>query len=269
MANILKYHQEIFNLLRIEAKIDTERFALLDHLEAKYHFILPLSIKEYFSIDILNKVLKEYKVFDDIIELEEFATAEHFEGLSAEDLDLLKVRKIMPLFSERKGNWTWFLNLKAALEDPKVLLHTQDFPDLLASHPHKFSKQLYLNFWDNYVIRPRNDGFYLSTTERTVRKDVLYDLRNYLHEITTSYVMIVNETTYRFQRNRVFIAIIDNGIESVWYFHATEIEDLKTLLEVIKKSSLLNLVLKPVEIAEKEADMNLERVVVAQLLNKM
>lgn len=269
MIIALKYHHEIFDLLEIEAIIDSERFQILNQLESKHAIIIPDSVKEYFIIRNLIELLKEYNVFDNIVEFENFAEAETFEGLLAEDLSLIKQRKVIPLFSERNSKWTWFLNLKAELEDPKVLLHSTMFPDMLASHPHKFSKQLYLNVWDSYVTIPRFDGFYFAATAKTVNKDILYQLRRFLHEITTSYVMIANETTYRFQRNQAFIAIIDNGIESKWYFRANEIVDLKYLIELNAKSELLNLDLKPTITGNNEIEINEKRQILEQFLDNL
>lgn len=259
MVIALKYHHEIFDLLEIETIIDSNRFQILNQLESKYDIIIPDSVKEYFIIGNLIEVLKEYNIFDNIVEFDNFAAAETFEGLLAEDLSLMKQRKVIPLFSERNKEWTWFLNLKAELDDPKVLLHSTMFPDMLASHPHKFSKQLYLNVWDSYVSTPRFDGFYLTATDKTVNKDMLYELRRFSHEITTSYIMIANETTYRFQRNQAFIAIIDNGIESKWYFHAKKMTDLKYLIELNAKSELLHLDLKPTITGNDEIEINEKR----------
>ncbi len=266
MIITLKYHHEIFDLLNIEAIIDSERLTQLNHLESKYDIILPESIKEYFLIQNLIPVLRDYKVFDDIIEFEKFATSESFEGLLNEDLDLLKQRKIIPLFAERNHEWTWFLNLKAELDDPKVVLHSTIFPDMLISHPHKFSKQLYLNVWDNYVIRPRFDGFYLTAIEKTIAKDTLYELRRHLREITTSYIMIANETTYRFERNNAFLAIIDDGAATHWYFHADEIDGLRYLVEIIHKSEFITLDLKPIITGEDESEISLKRQVLERFL---
>ncbi len=267
MVISLKYHHEIFDLLKIEANIDSERLIYLNHLEAKYNIILPESIKEYFLIDNLIDALKQYNVFDNIVELVNFAQTEKFEGLGDTELNLLKERKVMPLFSERSKEWTWFLNLKAELDDPKVLLHSIMFPDMLISHPHKFSKQLFLNVWDNYVIKPRFDGYYLSATSKTIKKTLLYELRRHLHEITTSYIMIANETTYRFQRNEAFIAIIDDGMTSNWYFHANSIDSLRYLVEITRNSDLQSLDLEPTITGENEDEISLKRQVLERFLN--
>lgn len=231
----LQYHQPIFDLLGIEPVIDETLMDVIQSIEQTYNIKLPKAVREYFSIANMLETLFDFSVFLEVNPLFLFGQLEHFEGLDDKHLGLLKNRKVIPLFTERHESWTWFLNLKDELEDPKVMLHAKDFPKTLISHPHKFSKQLYLSIWDTFVIRPRSTGFYMEAKYKSANNDILQILRFTMRELPTTYVLVANETTYRFESHGRYIAIVENGVEATWFFHAKDEHTLGSLMLLTKK----------------------------------
>jgi hypothetical protein len=240
----LKYHQPIFYLLGIEPIIDMTRLDVVREIEVNYNFKMPNAVKEYFLIDNMLDTLFDFSVFLEVNPLFLFGQLEHFEGLDDKHLDLLKKRRVIPLFTEKNHSWTWFLNLKNELDDPKVMLHDKDFPETLISHPHKFSKQLYLSIWDSLVIQPRSEGFYMKANYKIATDDILRTMRFAMHEISTTYILVANETTYRFENNGGYIAIVEDGTQAIWHFYAKDEESLKLLLQLTTKIKKLTTKIK-------------------------
>lgn len=261
----LKYHQAIFDLLEVKPIIDSNRLTDILTIEEAHDIKLPEAIKEYFLVGNMLETLFEFSVFLEVSPLYLFGQTDSFDGLDSKNLELVKSRKIIPLFCEHNRDWTWFLNLKNKDADPKVLLHTKAFPDMLISHPHKFSKQLFLSVWDALVMQPQLSGFYVQGTHKSPTDKTLQLLRSNMREISTSYILVANETTYRFQREKSFIAIVDNGITSTWYFYADYLQNLEKLLNIIRNVKELISGLKPmawekVATADNKKTMVIERI---------
>lgn len=265
----LKYHQAIFDLLQVEPIIDTNRIAEISAIEEVYDIILPEAIKEYFLISNMLETLFEFSVFLEVNPLYLFGKMDSFIGLDEQNLELLKSRKIIPLFGEFNRDWTWFLNLKNQnVKDPKVLLHTKRFPDMLISHPHKFSKQLFLSVWDALVMQPQLSGFYVQGEHVSPNQKTLQLLRSNMHEISTSYILVANETTYRFQKKRAFISIVDNGTTATWFFYADFLQNLENLLEIVKKVKGLIPTLKPMTWEKVTSSDNKKIMVIERILSQ-
>jgi monoamine oxidase len=124
------------------------------------------------------------------------------------------------------------------------MLHDKDFPETLISHPHKFSKQLYLSIWDSLVIQPRSEGFYMKANYKIATDDILRTMRFAMHEISTTYILVANETTYRFENNGGYIAIVEDGTQAIWHFYAKDEESLKLLLQLTTKIKKLTTKIK-------------------------
>ena len=231
----LHYHQPIFDLLGIEPVIDETRLEIVESIEAAYNIKLPKAVKEYFLIGNMLETLFDFNVFLEVNPLFLFGQLESFDGLDDKHLGLLKNRKVIPLFTEKYQSWTWFLNLKSELDDPKVMLHSKDFPEMLISHPHKFSKQLYLSIWDALVIQPRTVGFYMKAKYKISNNDTLRVLRFAMRELSTTYILVANETTYRFESQGSYIAIVEDGMEGNWYFYAKNESSLRSLILLTQK----------------------------------
>ncbi|MFK7949071.1 MAG: SMI1/KNR4 family protein [Saprospiraceae bacterium] len=264
----LKYHQAIFDLLEVEPIIDSNRLAEITAIEEAYDIKLPEAIKEYFLIANMLDTLFQFSVFLEVNPLYLFGQTDSFDGLNDKNLELLKSRKIIPLFCERGRDWTWFLNLKNQDADPKILLHTQLFPDMLISHPHKFSKQLLLSVWDALVMQPQLSGFYVQGEHKSPDTKTLLLLRSNMQEISTSFILVSNETTYRFQRQNSFIAIVDNGQTATWYFYADFLPNLEKLLSFIKKVKGLIPVLKPMAWKKVANEHNKKTMVIERILSE-
>lgn len=262
----LKYHQPIFNLLQVEPLIDTNRLETVLAIEKQYEIILPDAVKEYFLILNMLEMLFEFGVFSEVNPLYLFGKSDSFAGLDEHHLQLMKERKVIPLFSERQGEWTWFLNLKYESNDPKVLLHTRDFPDMLISHPHKFTKQLYLSVWDALVMNPQLSGFYMKATHSSTNEKSLHTLRRVMREIPTTYIMVANETTYRFENNNAYIAIVEDGEKSKWYFYARSLSDLEGLLKLAQKIKNLVPNIQPEVWGDKDSKLNKKKLVIERVL---
>lgn len=261
----LRYHQPIFNLLGVEPIIDMTRLEIVREIEDNYVFKMPEAVKEYFLIGNMLDTLFHFNVFLEVNPLFLFGQLEHFEGLDDKHLSLLKERKVIPLFTERNQSWTWFLNLKNELEDPKVMLHSQDFPEMLISHPHKFSKQLYLSIWDALVIQPRYEGFYMKANYQIANEEVLRTMRFAMHEISTTYILVANETTYRFENQGGYVAIVEDGTQATWHFFAKNEESLKALIQLSKKIKNLTPQIQPhitsfEEVSELEKKARIEQI---------
>lgn len=231
----LIYHQPIFDLLGVEPIIDMTRLNIVQEIEDNYAFKMPNAVKEYFLIGNMLDTLFDFNVFLEVNPLFLFGQLEHFEGLDKNHLSLLQERKVIPLFTEKNQSWTWFLNLKTELEDPKVMLHTKQFPEMLISHPHKFTKQLYLSIWDALVTQHRSEGFYMQASFKIANNDVLRTLRFAMREISTTYILITNETTYRFENQGGYIAIVEDGTQAIWHFYAKNEDSLKSLIQLSTK----------------------------------
>lgn len=265
----LRYHQPIFNLLDVAPTIDMTRLEIVQEIEANYHFKMPDAVKEYFLIGNMLDTLFNFNVFLEVNPLFLFGQLEYFEGLDAKHLALLKERKVIPLFTERHQSWTWFLNLKNELDDPKVMLHSKDFPEMLISHPHKFSKQLYLSIWDALVIQPRYEGFYMKASYPIAKDDVLRILRLAMHEISTTYILVANETTYRFQNQGGYIAIVEDGTQAAWYFYAKTEESLKQLIQLTQKIKKLTVNIEPQIVTAEEVTELDKKARIKQVLSEM
>lgn len=264
----LKYHQAIFDLLEVEPVIDSSRSAEIIAIEEAHGIKLPEAVKEYFLIANMLETLFQFSVFLEVNPLYTFAQADSFYGLDDKNLELLKSRKIIPLFCERGRDWTWFLNLKNKDADPKVLLHTQAFPDMLISHPHKFSKQLLLSVWDALAMQPQLSGFYVQGEHQSPNTKTLQLLRSNMREISTSFILVANETTYRFQRKNSFIAIVDNGQTAVWYFYADYLPNLEKLLSIVSEVKGLVATLKPMTWEKVAYDDNKKTMVTERILSQ-
>lgn len=264
----LKYHQAIFDLLEVEPIMDSSRLAEIIAIEEAYNIQLPEAIKEYFLIANMLDTLFQFSVFLEVNPLHLFAQIDSFQGLDDKNLELLKSRKIIPLFCERGRDWTWFLNLKNQDADPKVLLHTQAFPDMLISHPHKFSKQLLLSVWDALVMQPQLSGFYIQGEYKSPDKKALQILRSNMREISTSFILVTNETTYRFQRQQSLIAVVDNGQTSTWYFYADFLPNLEKLLSIVSKIKGLIPTLKPIAWEKVATKDNKKTMVIERILSE-
>lgn len=262
----LKYHQPIFDLLRVEPVIDTSRLDEITAIEKEYEISLPEAVLEYFSIANMLEMLFEFGVFSDVNPLYLFGKSESFDGLDKHHLELMKERKVIPLFSEHQGEWTWFLNLKYESNDPKVLLHTKDFPNMLISHPHKFTKQLYLSVWDALVMQPQLSGFYMKAEHEPTTPKTLQILRRVMREIPTTYIMVANETTSRFETDRTYIAIVEDGMTSKWYFYAKSLTDLENLLKLAQKIKNLVPNLEASVWGVKDSKLNKKKSVIERVL---
>jgi hypothetical protein len=227
----LQYHQPIFDLLSVEPIIDMTRLNIVKEIEANYNFKMPKAVKEYFLIGNMLDILSDINVFLEVNPLFLFGKLYHFEGLDKNHLNLLQKRKFIPFFTEKNQYWTWFINLKNELDDPKVMLHSKDFPEILISHPHK----LYLSIWDALVIQYRSEDFYMKATFKIVNNDVFQTLRFAMHEISTTYILVANKTTYRFESQGSYIAIVEDGTQGIWHFYAKNEDNLRFLVQLSKK----------------------------------
>ncbi len=261
----LKYHQPIFDLLNVKPIVDIHRMEDIKTIEDNYNITLPEAIKEYFLVSNMLDTLFEFGVFLEVNPLYMFGKSTYFEGLNDSDLALMQQRKVIPLFSERNQQWTWFLNLKYESDDPKVLLHTKDFPDMLISHPHKFTKQLYLSVWDALVMQPQLSGFYMTAQHTMISDTTLSELRRVMREISTTYIMVANETTYRFEWQDTFIAVLDNGEKSDWYFYAKSIDGLERSLQLAQK--IKGLIQKMQAKTWGTSENNTKKMVIQRILN--
>jgi hypothetical protein len=265
----LKYHQPIFDLLGVEPIIDMNRLEIVKEIEANYDFKMPDAVKEYFLISNMLDMLFGFSVFLEINPIFLFGQSEDFKGLDDKHLDLLKERKVILLFTERNQSWTWFLSLKNELADPKVMLHSTDFPEVLISHPHKFSKQLYLNVWDALVTQYRSEGFCMKATYKIANNDVLRTLRFAMHEISTTYILITNETTYRFESQGGYIAIVEDGIQAIWHFYAKNEESLKSLIKLSKKIKKLTAKIQAKTIIPENVKALEKKAIIERVLSEM
>lgn len=264
----LKYHQAIFDLLKVKPIIDSNRLADITVIEEAHDIKLPEAIKEYFLVANMLETLFKFNVFLEVSPLYLFGQTDSFDGLDSENLELMKSRKIIPLFCEHNRDWTWFLNLKNKDADPKILLHTKAFPDMLISHPHKFSKQLLLSVWDALVMQPQLSGFYVQGEHKSPDAKTLQLLRNNFREISTSFILVTNETTYRFQRQNSFISIVDNGQTSTWYFYADYLQNLEKLLTIVSKIKDLIPILKPMTWEKIATSNNKKQMVLERILTQ-
>lgn len=265
----LKYLQAIFDLLEVKPIIDSNRLSEITAIEEAYNIKLPEAIREYFLVANMLETLFQFSVFFEVNPLHTFAKVDSFYGLDDKNLELLKSRKVIPLFCERGRDWTWFLNLKNQdVKDPKVLLHTEAFPDMLISHPHKFSRQLFLSVWDALVMQPQLSGFYVQGEHESPNPKALQLLRNNMREISTSYILVANETTYRFQKEKTFIAIVDNGQTATWYFYADFLPNLEKLLTIVSNVKGLIPTLKPMAWEKVANDHNKKTMVIERILSQ-
>lgn len=252
----LKYHQEVFDLMGISPRIDTDRLDKIYAIEKKYNISLPESVVEWLLIANMSTILTIQSSFTWIEELETFGEKNHIETLSKRNNQLLAERRIVPILSERKGDWTWFLSFQETGEDPKIMLNASEFPDTLISHPHKFSKQLFVNIWDFKLMNPTDNGFYLTAITSPVEQDDLELFRRNWNELVTTFILLTNETTYRFQKKDHFVLVKNNGEISTWYLYAQHQNALQSMLEVALKVKTLQTSIKPVPSGTDEWERN-------------
>jgi hypothetical protein len=74
--------------------------------------------------------------------------------------------------------------------------------------------------------------------------DILRTMRFAMHEISTTYILVANETTYRFENNGGYIAIVEDGTQAIWHFYAKDEESLKLLLQLTTKIKKLTTKIK-------------------------
>ena len=100
----LKYHQAIFDLLKVKPIIDSNRLADITVIEEAHDIKLPEAIKEYFLVANMLETLFKFNVFLEVSPLYLFGQTDSFDGLDSENLELMKSRKIIPLFKQKKSS---------------------------------------------------------------------------------------------------------------------------------------------------------------------
>lgn len=262
----LQYHQHIFDLVGIEPEIDTTRLTELETIEHKYNIELPASVKEWFSIVNLPIVLQDYSSFSWQATLKTFGKQDRVTGLLARNNKYVGQRKIIPMLRERNGDWLWLLNLQETNYDPKIVLQVKEFPDMLLSHPHRFVKQAFLNVWDFLVTSRQFKGFYLKSESPPVKPDTFVFLRSYFNEISTTFMLVINETTCRLQKRERFIRIVEDGFSAQWMFYAKNEQALERMLAIILQLKFVKKHILPIPSGKTEAEKSENKQTIKRIL---
>ena len=90
-----------------------------------------------------------------------------------------------------------------------------------------------------------------------------------MREISTTYILVSNETTYRFESQGSYMTIVEDGTQGTWYFYAKNEYDLRFLIELTQKVKHLTKKLQP-RIASDEAVSELnKKAKIEQILAEM
>lgn len=262
----LKYHQALFDMIGIKPMVEPERLDKIKAIQNAYGILLPEGVKEWLLIANMTTVLTLHSSFTWIEDINSFGHLSHIEGLSKRNNQLLAERKIVPILSERNGDWTWFLSLQDTGHDPKIMLNSSEFKDSLLSHPHRFSKQLFVNVWDYRVMHTTTEGFYLKANTPPILPDTLELFRRNCNEIVTTFILLTNETTYRFQKKDYFILLKDNGEQTTWYLYAKHQGALQKMLDIALQVNGLKQALHPVETGTDEWERKLNQQLITSIL---
>ncbi len=262
----LNYHQALFDMIGIEPMVEPDRLNKIKAIEDAYDIVLPEGVKEWLLISNMTTILTLHSSFTWIEDIHSFGDQSHIEGLSKRNNQLLAKRKVVPILRERNGDWTWFLSLQDTGHDPKIMLNATEFKDSLISHPHRFSKQLFVNVWDYRAMHPSNEGFYLKATTPPIVAETLDLFRRHCNELVTTFILLTNETTYRFQKKDYFILLKDNGEQTAWYLYAKHQTALQKMLEIATTVKDLKPKLQPVVTGTDEWERNLNEQLVASVL---
>ena len=231
----LKYHQPTLDLIHKASPIEVSPHKVLAAVCTAGNRALDEAVVEWFSLVQEYDILKQNTSYTHLQPIELLGSLVTIEGLAAEYQDLINSQKCIYLFEEELDGSPvkWFLAPDGS-PDPKVLLHTPIFPDILMPHPHSFSKLIYLNVWDKQVEKPSANGFYIQATTGIFSEKYNLYLRSQLNSRVSTFFLYASRTIHRYYKKEVRLNVWANGIENTyWYGWAANFEELKKLITVL------------------------------------
>lgn len=229
------YHQATLHLLDNKPVTSLKANAILQRLEHERGFVLPASVKEWYTLEHAEDILSRYPAAGTVRSVEQLGNPETYWSNGAfHEIDLLK-QGLLLVMDEIQDTWFWAIPLNGE-DDPPVVVSEELKPSAIW-HPYveTFSAFVYTCVWDSLLINPEDQMFgckeFLLPTE-------LNFLRERFDEGPRTYTF-PGAVSYRFFSGKQRILIQETGGQASWYFAADSDAALKQLVEQVLQCETL------------------------------
>jgi len=226
----LMYHQATLDLINEQPLVSEEAVVALDHLQRKRNFILPASVRAWYSLQRAVTLLDKYSNADRAVDVEQLGGIDRYWSAGRwHEIDLFE-KGLLPILSENQGVCTWAIQL-GGTNDPNVLVSFDDMMPFAKWQPYAdtFSIFVYTRIWDYQGIL---SDYLLYGWEPVLSPDELRFLRTHFIEgpQTFTYPAVF---TYRFSKGSQRILLWEGEHHTDWWLSATSEEELLQLTKAV------------------------------------
>jgi hypothetical protein len=229
------YHQAALHLLDEKPVTLLEASAILQRLEHKRGIVLPVSVKEWYSLEHAEDILSRYPPAGTVRSVEQLGDPERYWSNGAfHEFDLLQ-HGLLLLMAEIQDTWFWAIQLNAE-DDPPVVVSEELKPSATwYPYAETFSVFVYTCVWDSLVINPEDQMLGCKEFLLPTELDFLHE-RFQEGPRTYTFPGAVN---YRFFSDNQRILVQESERQASWYFAAESDEALKQLVEQVLQCETL------------------------------
>jgi hypothetical protein len=230
---MLKYHTKSLTLLGITPKVSQASVRILDQIEKHIGFKLPLSVREWYSLEAACDILLKYSNADPPIPIEKLGEPCH-DTHGGGPHDLLS-QGLLPIRYENQGVCVWAIKLDGSDDPPVVVDFDTQFKTWL-HYADNFSTHIYCWLLDYAVVF--NKDFTVMANIEPLQEQALAFLQREFEEGPRTFGW-PGDVQYRFFRKDQSILLWASKQQCDWFITAATLDSLMELVHSIWQCSTL------------------------------
>ncbi len=221
----LRFHQAAVDLLPKPPKFSAKAAQALDRREKKLGIRFPAAVREWYSLEGADELLRKYSNADFPIALADLGMPlKNWYGLPSRDF---VPAKLLLLMNENQGVANWAVRLEGG-DDPEVVVEVDTAPhEVWHPHAETFSTFIYTRIWDW-----RDSPLGLSAQDTETGAADLEFLRAQFKEGPRTWCH-PGRTNYRFAGEAGSILLWEGEGQTDWFLRAESEEALEALVRQV------------------------------------